>query len=144
MEEVDVLIQYLSDAEGKPLDIEMYINTCISNVICSIVLGKHYDHDDKDFVKLITLFHANQEHIVKAIVSELFPFLRILPGDIFKRKLILKNADRFFGLMDSYIQEHKNTFDENNIRDFIDCYINELRHGDRASSNFTGSFNSPS
>ena len=112
----------------------------MANIICSVALGKHYQHNETDFVSLVNAYHSIQDNIIKSSVTDFFPFLRYLPGDILKKKVVLKNIEHFRGLMDSYVQEHKMTFDSNNLRDFVDCYINELRHGDKIFDKLTGKY----
>ena len=74
-----------------------------------------------------------------ACLPDLFPFIKNVPGDFFKRKLLLRNIQSNLETLGTYIDEHKQTYDENNIRDFIDCYIKELRSDKKKSKFFTGS-----
>ena len=114
------------------------IPTCISNVICSIALGKQYEHNDPEFKQLLEMFQANLKIIDLASLTVVFPFLKFIPGDLFKTKLLHNNIKCFKNMMATYVTEHKRTFDENNLRDFIDCYIKELQNEKNKSINFTG------
>jgi len=38
--------------------------------------------------------------------------------------------------VDKQIQEHESTFDNDNIRDFIDFYVRTIRHGDETSRKY--------
>ena len=53
MKEVEIFVDLLSEPNGQPIDINVTINTSISNIICSIVLGKHFEHSNPDFFQEI-------------------------------------------------------------------------------------------
>ena len=141
LDEVAVFLNILDETKGNSFSMTDIIHRCISNVICSIALGKHYEHNDPEFKQLLDMFQANLRVVHVASLTEVFPFLRLIPGDVFKRKKLLDNVQCFKNVMATYVTEHKRTFDENNLRDFIDCYIKELQHGQNQSHHFTGNYN---
>lgn len=136
IEEVEVFLQILEDSKNEPIDITDAIQLCVSNVICSIALGKHFEHNDPDFVVLIELVRTTMKTINDAAMSEVFPFVKYIPGDRFNRKTMLDGVQHLLDLMADIVDEHKKTYDENNIRDFVDCYIKELATSN--SETFTG------
>ena len=138
LEEVEVFLQIISETKGQPIDINIAINTSISNIICSIVLGKRYGHNDPEFIKLLDGLKTCLKYAMYAGISDMFPFMKYLPGDLFKRKLVLQYVKQNLDTLSQYIEEHKRTYDENNIRDYIDCYIKELRSVTNTSTTFTG------
>ncbi len=51
--ECQVLIQSLRKTSNKPFDPSHVIGVSVANIICSLLFGKHYDHDDKEFEELL-------------------------------------------------------------------------------------------
>ena len=140
LEEIEIFLQILLESKEQPIDINIAIGTSVSNIICSIALGKQHEDDDPKFLNLLEGLQAFVKYAPNAMISELFPFLKYLPGDLFKRTLVHGHFRHCLDTMTEYIEEHKKTFDENNIRDYIDCYIKELRSGAHKSTTFTGNF----
>ena len=138
MEEVDIFLRILDETNGEPTDTKEFLTNCLSNVICNLTLGKRFDHNDPDFKTLLAGFQTNFKHLNKMEFVEIFPVVKYLPGDIFKRKEMLTNAQNFLDLMMSYVNEHKRVFDDNNIHDFMDCYIKELKKRNAPSPLFNG------
>ncbi|XP_069114786.1 cytochrome P450 2B5-like [Argopecten irradians] len=133
MEEIRVFLEVLEDQKGKIYDPKDCIQLSISNIICNIVFGKRFDHDDAKFWKLIELLEESFR--LSRTVSTAFniPWLRYLPGDIFSLNKIRNNANELISYMHEQINNHKNTFDPDNPRDFIDVFIKEQNR--QSSSN---------
>ena len=102
----------------------------ILNVLWGIVAGKRYNYNDPGFTDLINKLVAVMRYPVgKPDATWFFPFLaKIFPKwegshiEDYTRKLLdIKN------FLSETIQHHKETFDANNIRDFIDAYIIEIQ-----------------
>ncbi|KAJ3600276.1 hypothetical protein NHX12_031262 [Muraenolepis orangiensis] len=49
IEECQHLFEVITKKEGKPFDTDKAVNYAVSNIICSIVYGKRYQYDDKEF-----------------------------------------------------------------------------------------------
>ena len=52
-EEVQVLLQILYSGNEHPIDPERILGMSVSNVICSLLYGHRFDHDDESFQDLI-------------------------------------------------------------------------------------------
>jgi hypothetical protein len=59
--------------------------------------------------------------------GSIFPFLKYIPGDPFKLRNVLYNVDQVSNYIYQNINDHDDSFDETNIRDFIDVYIKKLK-----------------
>lgn len=59
----------------------------------------------------------------------MIPGISYIPGTTAyaRRSRITENAKKLFEFVEERIKEHQLTFDPDNIRDFIDAYLNEIR-----------------
>ncbi|XP_048738010.2 cytochrome P450 2H1-like [Ostrea edulis] len=127
MEEVGVLVQELQSKNGEPFNIHTLMAVCISNVMCSISFGRRFEHDDKHFQFLIHLISENVSNANVIFLASIFPFLRYVPGDPLKVKKVSHNTDVIREYLFQIIKDHEESFDENNVRDFIDVYLKKLK-----------------
>ena len=73
-EEVELFLNDISDTGGKPFDIQSILSISVSNVICSIAFGRHYDHNDKRLLLLLKMMNKNVS--TPRGIMNLFPWLR--------------------------------------------------------------------
>ncbi|XP_052087444.1 cytochrome P450 2C15-like [Mytilus californianus] len=126
LEESQHFLSVLSDSNGDPINVADPIYVAVSNIICSVALGRRFDYKDAEFKKLINVVNellSNQN--IPAI--NLLPILQYLPGDIFGAKRILQQTRMLKKEFKRYIAEHRDTIDPGNSRDFIDEYIIEQK-----------------
>ena len=85
-EEVSIYTDKLAALKGEPSDIHILTKTSVSNIICSILVGKRFDHDDPDFITLID----NMDYLFTKAppmgVIEFLPFLFWVPVDPYGAK----------------------------------------------------------
>ena len=91
------------------------------NVICAIVFGSRYDLDDLEFQEMSQL----SSDVVRLFASgqklQILPLLKYLPIKLVKEiNAALLGRERLFG---KKIKEHRDTFDNENIRDLTDAFI---------------------
>ena len=103
----------------------------ILNVLWHIVAGERYDYKDARMTKLVNMLTVLMRHgIAEPDPTWFFPFLaKIFPkleGSNYGEGHTGKPGDIKHFLTET-IQHHKNTFDDNNIRDFIDAYLSEIQ-----------------
>lgn len=56
-----------------------------------------------------------------------YRLLTKIPGDAFGIKQLIKSVKDIMQYVEKKVQSHKNSFDSNNIRDYIDCFIVEAK-----------------
>ena len=136
-EEVELFLNDISSTSGKPFDIQDLLMVSISNVICSLAFGRHYDHDDERLHKLLAMINA--EFATSGGLMNIVPALRHIPGDPFGAKIRIERMQKVLNFLREIVDEHRNTFDEENIRDYIDAFLAEQkRQADITDSTFTG------
>nr|XP_022336356.1 cytochrome P450 2B4-like [Crassostrea virginica] len=105
-------------------DVKRMMTKSISNVIHHVVFGFRYSHDDEKFQSLV--------ESLDLIFKGPGPIVASLPG-ICQIGLGSRSRDRVKAqkLLLEYtkhqIAEHEKTFDENNLRDFVDLYIQSCK-----------------
>ncbi|XP_062621583.1 cytochrome P450 2H1-like [Saccostrea cucullata] len=127
LEEVDVFVQEVQSKNEQPFDMQALITVCVSNIMCSINFGERFEHSDKYFTLLIKLINENVSNGNIMILGSILPFLRYVPGDPLKLKKVLKNVDLVEEHLYKIVIDHKESFDENNLRDFIDAYLKKMK-----------------
>ncbi|XP_061494179.1 cytochrome P450 2U1-like [Rhineura floridana] len=99
------------------------IGSVVSNIICSMTLGRPFDYNDKAFKRLLELMSRALElslnvHILLIIIC---PWLYYLPFGLFReyRQIVLDIT----AFLKTIIQQHRESLDAQNPRDFIDMYL---------------------
>ncbi|KAK2183890.1 hypothetical protein NP493_293g04077 [Ridgeia piscesae] len=129
-EELDFFAAEIHSKGGEPFDLKMLIENAVSNIMCSMVFGERYDYDDEEFTHLLhgvtfTLDNAGFKYapmawIPGAVAMACSPTMRkVVDIDRDIKEFVRKKT-----------AEHRETFDEQNIRDFIDIYIKAEKDGE--------------
>ncbi|KAL4233896.1 hypothetical protein ACF0H5_008568 [Mactra antiquata] len=138
-EELNAVTSYLDSFNGKPASIRNVMQKAVTNVIFSIVFGKRYDYDDTEFDEV-----QNMTNTIVTGSGVVNPnnFLPSFMARILNRKETENDKLReksFRGMRDyvyEQIDEHENTYDESNIRDFVDFYIQASRRESTDNKHF--------
>ncbi|BFZ06894.1 hypothetical protein BsWGS_09933 [Bradybaena similaris] len=124
--EVDCYVDYLRGLKGKPTNIHIMTNISTCNIICSILIGRRFEYDDKKFQDLIHIMDtlATQQETVSAM--NFIPWLSKLPGDFFNAKKISASTNIIFAMLSSVLNEKRRHVDDSDdICNLIDAYIVE-------------------
>ncbi|XP_053577329.1 cytochrome P450 2D15 [Bombina bombina] len=124
-EEAGYLCSAFRATEGQPFDPYLLVYNAVSNVICSIVFGDRFDYDDEKFQRMILLSRqiSELETGISAQMLNIFPWLMKIPGP--HQKLFVAQ-NNYLDFLRSIIKEHKDTWDPNIRRDFIDAFLEEI------------------
>ncbi|XP_053113118.1 cytochrome P450 2U1-like isoform X1 [Hemicordylus capensis] len=115
------------------------IGNAVSNVICSMALGKRFDCDDVGFKTLLRFMSRGLELALDThmILVNVCPWLFYLPFGPF-RELRQIQLD-ITAFLKTIIAQHRETLDAQNPRDFIDMYL--LHADEERKTNNESSFN---
>jgi hypothetical protein len=127
IEEIEVFVQEIQSRNGVPFNMQDLLHLCISNIMCSINFGQRYDHNDKNFQSLLNKMNQNLSNENMMFVATIFPFVKYIPGDPCRIKKALSNVDVVENHLRQIIKEHEETYDENNLRDYIDVYLKKMK-----------------
>jgi len=121
---------------GSTLKLANFFNICVLNVLWRIVAGERYELEDPRLKALMTMicdFTASGS--VRPGIMHMFPGLAtLLPNSILKENKSRISEVKAF--LESAINRHRESFDENNIRDFIDAYLLEISKTEDVDSSF--------
>ncbi|GFO04621.1 cytochrome p450 2c8 [Plakobranchus ocellatus] len=129
LEEVTIYMDKLASFKGNPVDIRFFTTVSIANVICSIIVGKRFDHDDPCFAQVIEIILSMFNKAPAVALMQTIPFVRFIPGDLFGMKAFMNN---FVRLNDSFSKPHiaeaKKTFDPNKDPEcYITAYLQKMQ-----------------
>ncbi|XP_071093054.1 cytochrome P450 2J4-like [Haliotis cracherodii] len=128
-DEVNAILTILSESDGKRFHFHDFMDVATGNIICSLIFGERYDYHDEKFHELMRLLND----VVKSPGSlnpyYAIPLLRMLPSTQQKARVSLGHMKRLCEFVKGVVQEHEQSYDPNNIRDFVDLYI-QMRDGE--------------
>jgi len=109
-----------------------------------MLVGETLELNDEKSGKLIKMF----DDILQGSGSVISPIVNILPNPMWATLPLLRNffgiekarvvTDLSFEFIKSYVSDHKRTFDPENIRDFTDLMLLEIKNTSDKSSSFFG------
>ncbi|XP_067875637.1 cytochrome P450 2J2-like isoform X1 [Heterodontus francisci] len=125
LEEARYLSEVFRASIGQPFNPNSKITSAVSNVICSVVLGKRFHYEDKTFTRLTELIDENLkiQTTIWPQVYSIAPFIRYFPGPA---RRIFENQALIETMLQEFINQHKDTLNGEEIRDFIDAYLLEM------------------
>ena len=91
-EEVTCYMNKLAEMKGKPVDPQHFTYVSVANIICSFAFGRRFSYEDPRFKKTVDSLKRVSECARGAGAINFFPFLKYLPGDMFKAKTIQANS----------------------------------------------------
>lgn len=121
IKEANELCKIFSSTKGKAIDPKLPVTLCVMNVICSLVYGRRYELEDKEFKQIVT----NTEALAKLASPEnpliLLPWLRHFPIKTVRRMdEVIKERDR---IVTEKIDEHKQSYRNGVTRDLTDALL---------------------
>uniref|UniRef100_A0A8C5QM17 Uncharacterized protein n=1 Tax=Leptobrachium leishanense TaxID=445787 RepID=A0A8C5QM17_9ANUR len=125
-EEAQHLLEEFRKKKDIAFDPTVLLQQAVSNIICSIVFGKRFEYDDKDFRNLMTHLRElfTQMSSVSGQLLQQFPHvLRRLPGP---HQKIFTNLHRIKKYVMEQAESHRETLDPNFPRDFLDCFLTQM------------------
>ncbi|XP_062995851.1 cytochrome P450 2B11-like [Elgaria multicarinata webbii] len=125
-EEARFLVEALQETQGHPFDPTFYLSHAVSNIICSIVFGNRFEYEDKNFTTLLELINTSFRLMSSPgmQIFNAFPCLkRIFPSP---HRRLSKCFDDIISFVLQRVQMHRESFDPNCPRDFIDSFLAKM------------------
>ena len=133
MEERNTLLNEMTATDGKPLNPGTMINTSVANVICSLLYGEGYDHDDRDFQELMKTVDEIIEGINSDSELDYIPLIQFWPGYTAALNTFKKLIGKLHEYIDKQIairRERRKKSNEELPGDFVESYLKELDAAD--------------
>ncbi|KAH9525299.1 Cytochrome P450 2E1 [Bulinus truncatus] len=125
-EGISELLARLADIQGKPVNPKPLLGCSISKIITTLVFGQDFRYNDDRMAECASLVGDQISLIEGAVVLNFLPFLKYLPGDVFRLKEVLAITEQ---LEESLIANQIKLRQESNVPsdDFICCYLNKMK-----------------
>ncbi|XP_036956138.1 cytochrome P450 2U1 [Acanthopagrus latus] len=120
------LLRLNEESGGAGVDLAPLISNSVSNVICSLILGQRFHHEDHEFRTIVSLMARGLEICVNspAVLINIFPQLYHLPYGVFKE---LRQVERDITVfLKRIIATHQETLDPEKPRDLTDMYLMKM------------------
>lgn len=120
------LLRLNEESGGAGVDLAPLISNSVSNVICSLILGQRFHHEDHEFRTIVGLMARGLEICVNspAVLINIFPQLYHLPYGVFKE---LRQVERDITVfLKRIIATHQETLDPEKPRDLTDMYLMKM------------------
>ncbi|XP_065649368.1 steroid 17-alpha-hydroxylase/17,20 lyase-like [Hydra vulgaris] len=121
IKESEELHRRLLQKSKKPTELKTEFGAAIANVISFIVFGKRYQYSDSAFKEILTMINQLFAGVSNTSSIDFLPWLRYLPFTKIKEFKI--TLSKYFLFLNKELKVHKETYDENNIRDYVDSII---------------------
>ncbi|XP_022087524.1 cytochrome P450 2J5-like isoform X1 [Acanthaster planci] len=129
-EEARYLVESIEAEKNRPFDPNLPIHKAVSNIICSISFGSRFDYDDPKFKNLLDSMRVVFENEGISSWANTFSFLYHTP---FLAKL--RECVRFVKeYIETVVQDHQDSYDENDFRDIIDIHIADIKGKEQIGS----------
>jgi hypothetical protein len=130
--------------QDEPVNLNRTMNVSIINALWLILVGEKLELDDPKLTKVIGLL----DEFVRTSSGPVTPLISLLPHPSMAKLPILRNFLDYDAIEKAitatnafirpYIEEHEKTLDPENIRDFMDLMILEIKKTEDKSSSFFG------
>lgn len=139
MENLNKRISSTKDMQSEGIQIKDLFPVSVINILWAIMAGVRYDHDNENFQLLmhnVNEFFRNGNPTGGIMALPILRFVPIVNGP-YKRQLVSVAVLQKF--IQHSINEHKNSFQEDNMRDFVDVFLSEMKAQEsNENSTFTG------
>ncbi|KAJ8336611.1 hypothetical protein SKAU_G00378310 [Synaphobranchus kaupii] len=132
--EISYITSHLEKNAGKAIDPQILFHKAAFNIICSVLIGIRFKHED-EFLKLNIHYITESTTILNgpwAMIYDMLPLLRHLPLPFQK---VFQNSANMRKSLGEQVSQHKKTRVPGEPRDLTDCYLDEMeKRGDDGSS----------
>ncbi|CAK8686462.1 unnamed protein product [Clavelina lepadiformis] len=127
IEELRYFSQEIQNQKGKPFNIQQFLTTSAANILCSVVFGRRFDYDDEKFREIVKNL-GDQFKLAShwmTMVLTFVPTLCYAPFPPFSTHVesSRKQLSAINEHIRQIIEEHRLSFDPNDIRDVVDQYL---------------------
>ncbi|XP_013774211.1 cytochrome P450 2U1-like [Limulus polyphemus] len=126
------ILNTLKETKAMPYDVSTLLANSTANVISSLMFDKHYDYQNPEFLQLRNLTQT----FLYAIpgLGSFIPrtYMNYLPSILLPTfKTINGVKKEFHEFVEKIIREHESTYQEANLRDYVDVYLEQKYRAER-------------
>ena len=126
MEEIEAACKETQHAIDNPLQLSPILHKLAGNILYGIVFGTRFDYNDPVIKMILYMTNTATNAQGPFTPGMFFPLwmAEIMTKSVDKRfRNRKKNLDNIYKLITKQIKDHEESYDEENIRDFVDLYI---------------------
>jgi 26-hydroxylase len=124
--EINDLISNLQNESSNAINMEDHIAVATSNVICNLLMSVRFTRDDPRFAKFNRMIEEGMVLFGQLFTVDYIPITQYLPAMRSAKDKIKVNRREMFEFYKEIIDDHRRTFDRDNIRDLVDAYLLEI------------------
>ncbi|XP_018422651.1 PREDICTED: cytochrome P450 2G1-like [Nanorana parkeri] len=122
-EEAQILVKEFGKTEGKPFNPTFLVSCAVSNMVCSMVFGKHFNYNDECFLNLLHNINRILRFMNSAWSALLYNFVWLMPYMIGPAKRGAQYLSELKAFVDERVEESQRTLDPNSPQHFVDCFL---------------------
>ncbi|KAM8853351.1 cytochrome P450 2B4-like [Synchiropus picturatus] len=112
--------------KGSVFNPKAIVGCSVANVICCLVFGRRFDHDDKEFLRLFHILNEIME-ISSSPLGQIYNLFPTVMGFISGRlQNLFALMSEFQTFTRSEVTKHAETLDPNSPRDYIDSFLIQI------------------
>lgn len=135
-DEVDKCLELVRREVGTETCLKFKLNIPILNALWKIISGEALSYDDPKLHLIVSRLNDMMTSVDIAGPLNLFHWLKHVAPKQTGYEKIVKTTGAVYELIDEQFKDHLETFESNNLRDFIDVYINEMKSVAKPGSSF--------
>ena len=122
--EADKAICVFATHRGRAFDPLTPINIAVANVVCAMLFGKQYDHDDENFRTCLAALNAYVHELTKPIAFFLLtPLGKLLLSS--NLAFIRRKHAHVVKFIQEQVQQHKARYN-GAVHDYVDAFLAEM------------------
>lgn len=132
------LLKEIEETNGSPFypraNMQRYVASCIASILCGQSLKSDDPRFDRlnDNVGVILGTSTTPSNILNVL-----PWLSAIPPFSRNQAVLVQSMQETVGMIRDMVEEHKKSFDPENVRDFIDAYLKEQQKPGTDQNSFT-------
>ncbi|GFS19412.1 cytochrome P450 2J6 [Elysia marginata] len=120
LEEVNAVLDIIGQQDGQPVVMKPWLMKATSNVISSVMFGSRFDFDDPKFNLLLQRINEATKVNFLFLPANFFPLVRYFSKSDSE---IIRTLEITSAYIKELVADHHDTFDPDNIRDFVDLVL---------------------
>lgn len=125
--EVVEFLNVVQESNSKPIDLNPFLTVAVSNVICNLLMSVRFTQNDPKFKRFTFLIDEGMKLFGQIHTIDYIPCIQYLPATMSAKAHIAQNRKEMFHFYKEVLDDHRATFDPNNMRDLVDTYLFEIQ-----------------
>ncbi|KAI8514109.1 hypothetical protein Bbelb_084330 [Branchiostoma belcheri] len=125
LEEAATMKAELLKTKRKAFNIRRMLQQASTNVVCSMVFGKRWEYTNPKFQNIMESLDVVFRTSVFFLPENVFPYV---PGFLKQGHKAMASVEKVLQHVRDEVREHKETFNRENIRDFIDSFLLKMQN----------------